>query len=309
MTDIDKELQIGGKQPDFDVHDAQDMKDPQIAIATGEADGVALGVTQKITRISSILTVLVSGLALWSDGYNSQIIGYMNPLFTELYKEGMSSTIKTRLSNSYLIGEIFGMLFCGFLIDRLGRRAGIVFATSFLILGIVIATAAHGTSQLGLFWCMIVGRGVAGFGAGGEYSCCAAASVEAADETPVVRRRRGILVALSTNFAIDLGFVGAGIVALIVLAAYNERVSSGVWRVSFGLGLVLPVLLFFFRMRIINSTQYRKHAIKRRIPYWLALKKYWRPLIGCAGAWFAYDFVTYPFGISSLRQIKIPTVC
>lgn len=29
----------------------------------------------------------------------------MEPLFTDLYKEGMSSTIKTRLSNSYLIGE------------------------------------------------------------------------------------------------------------------------------------------------------------------------------------------------------------
>lgn len=81
----------------------------------------------------------------------------------------MSKTIKTRLSNSYLIGEIFGMLFFGFLIDRIGRRTGIVFATLFLVLGIVLATAAHGTSQLGMFWMMIVARGIAGFGAGGEY--------------------------------------------------------------------------------------------------------------------------------------------
>ena len=81
----------------------------------------------------------------------------------------MSSIIKTRLSNAYLIGEIFGMLFFGFVIDKIGRRTGIVFATFFLILGIVLATAAHGTSQLGMFWMMIVGRGVAGFGAGGEF--------------------------------------------------------------------------------------------------------------------------------------------
>jgi MFS family permease len=66
-----------------------------------------------------------------------------------LYKNGISSEIKTRLSNSYLIGEIFGMLFFGMIIDRLGRRTGIVFATIFLILGIVLATAAHGESQLG----------------------------------------------------------------------------------------------------------------------------------------------------------------
>lgn len=65
------------------------------------------------------------------------------------YKDGMSSTMKSRLSNSYLIGEIFGMLFFGVLIDRIGRRTGIVAATAFLILGIVLATAAHGNSQLG----------------------------------------------------------------------------------------------------------------------------------------------------------------
>ena len=93
---------------------------------------------------------------------------YMEPLFTDLYKDGMSSIIKTRLSNAYLIGEIFGMLFFGFVIDKIGRRTGIVFATFFLVLGIVLATAAHGTTQLGMFWMMIVARGIAGFGAGGE---------------------------------------------------------------------------------------------------------------------------------------------
>lgn len=92
----------------------------------------------------------------------------MEPLFTELYKEGMSSIIKTRLSNAYLIGEIFGMLFFGFVIDKIGRRSGIVFATFFLVLGVVLATAAHGTTELGMFWMMIVARGVAGFGAGGK---------------------------------------------------------------------------------------------------------------------------------------------
>lgn len=63
----------------------------------------------KVTRISSILTVLVSGVALFSDGYNAQIskcsddktkpimrlqaylrltmisvVGYMEPLFSDL---------------------------------------------------------------------------------------------------------------------------------------------------------------------------------------------------------------------------------
>jgi MFS family permease len=73
----------------------------------------------------------------------------MEPLFSVLYKDGMSSTIKARLSNSYLIGEIFGMLFFGVLIDRIGRRTGVITATAFLVLGVVLATAAHGNTQLG----------------------------------------------------------------------------------------------------------------------------------------------------------------
>lgn len=100
-----------------------------------------------------------------------------------------------------------------------------------------------------------------------------------------------MLVAVATDFAIDLGFVVAGIVALIVLAAYHENLSDGVWRVSLGLGFILPVLLLFFRLRLINSTQYRKHAIKQNIPYWLAIKRYWRPLMGVSLSWFMYDFV------------------
>lgn len=136
-------------------------------------------------KTSGILTVMVAGLALFSDGYNAQIsmlsvipfgsqmliprsrlhgASFLHTVsFTRYpydggsgintavysYKSGMSSTIKARLSNSYLIGEIFGMLFFGVLIDRMGRRTGIIAATLFLVLGVVLATAAHGTTQLG----------------------------------------------------------------------------------------------------------------------------------------------------------------
>ena len=37
-----------------------------------------------IIHVSSILSVLVAGVALFSDGYNAQIIGYMEPLFSDL---------------------------------------------------------------------------------------------------------------------------------------------------------------------------------------------------------------------------------
>ena len=59
----------------------------------------------------------------------------------------------------------------------------------------------------------------------------------------------------------------------------------------------LPLAIFIFRYRLADSPQYRKHAIKQNIPYLLALKLYWKPLLGCSLAWFLYDAVVYPFNL------------
>lgn len=50
---------------------------------------------------------------------------------------------------------------------------------------------------------------------------------------------------------------------------------------------------------MLNSKLYRRGAIKRRVPYKLIIKYYWKSLLGTAGAWFLYDFVTFPNGTFS----------
>lgn len=117
-------------------------------------------------RPAGKIDVLIQGVALFSDGYNIQIIGYMNTVLAKLYPKQMTAEVKTRLSNSILIGDVFGMLFFGLCIDRFGRRVGIILTTLFLVFGIILATASHGTTVEGMFWMMVIGRGVAGVGAG-----------------------------------------------------------------------------------------------------------------------------------------------
>ncbi|KAH7025057.1 major facilitator superfamily domain-containing protein [Microdochium trichocladiopsis] len=243
------------------------------------------------------LDVLVQGAALFSDGYNIQIIGYMNSVLAKLYPAQMTTEVKTRLSNSILIGDVFGMIIFGLCIDRFGRRIGIILTTVFLVLGIILATAAHGATIEGMLWMMVIGRGVAGVGAGGEYTVCTSQAVECADSTPAMKKRRGMLVAVATNAAIISGFVASSIVSLIVLAAYGGEAHEGVWRICMGIGIVLPLFIFVFRMRLADSEQYKKHAIQHKVPYKLALKFYWKPLLGCCSAWFLYDFVVYPFNL------------
>jgi MFS family permease len=111
----------------------------------------------------------------------------------------MTTVMKTRLTNSLLIGDIFGMLFFGIAADRIGRRWGIIGCTVLLVGGVILATAAHGKTVDGMLWMMVVshlrpslsaadesqiGRGVAGVGAGGEYAVCTTSSIEAAEEAP-----------------------------------------------------------------------------------------------------------------------------
>ncbi|KAK2025672.1 MFS general substrate transporter [Colletotrichum zoysiae] len=266
-------------------------------LSSAEQDEISSQEPQAPIRTAGKLDVLIQGVALFSDGYNIQIIGYMNTVLTKLYPKQMTNEVKTRLSNSILIGDIFGMLLFGLCIDKFGRKVGIIMTTLFLVMGIVIATAAHGVTVEGMFWMMVIGRGVAGVGAGGEYTVCTSQALECADSTEAMRRRRGLLVAVSTNAAIISGFVGSSIVSLIVIAAYNGEPHDAIWRICFGVGIFLPLAIFFFRMRLVDSQQYQKHAIQKNIPYWLAIKFYWRPLLGCCSAWFLYDAVVYPFNL------------
>ncbi|KAK1984887.1 major facilitator superfamily domain-containing protein [Colletotrichum cereale] len=273
------------------------LKNDIDVFSSAERDDVSSQEPEAPARTAGKLDVLIQGVALFSDGYNIQIIGYMNTVLAKLYPKQMTNEVKTRLSNSILVGDIFGMLLFGLCIDKFGRRVGIILTTLFLVLGIVIATAAHGVTVEGMFWMMVIGRGVAGVGAGGEYTVCTSQALECADSTEAMRRRRGMLVAVSTNAAIISGFVGSSIVSLIVIAAYNGEPHDGIWRICFGIGIFLPLVIFFFRMRLVDSQQYRKHAIQKNVPYWLAIKFYWKPLLGCCSAWFLYDAVVYPFNL------------
>ena len=93
------------------------------------------------------------------------------------------------------------MLFFGFCIDRLGRRIGVIATTIFLVFGIVRATASHGNTVTGMFWMMIISRGITGLGAGGKYAVCTAQALESADGSRGLRKKRGFLIAVSTNLA------------------------------------------------------------------------------------------------------------
>ncbi|KAI1870284.1 uncharacterized protein JN550_005212 [Neoarthrinium moseri] len=308
---MDRELATGPQHKSLGVGRVSDEKKDAHQVTMGPGDvEIALAEQQVKTYYSKLsvwLMVLFSGLAIGSDGYNAAVIGNVELLLAILYPDALTTSIYQRLSNAFLIGMIVGMLLFGVVVDQLGRKTGAVATTILLVLGIVLSAAANGTDPTGLFWMMIIARGIAGVGAGGEYPVSGAGAAEATDENGTMRKRRGFMFAMLADLSASLGYVWGGLVPLLLLLCVGQKEEHYdiVWRTSFALGLVPPVVIFWFRMRMAVSTAYRKSSMrKQRTPYLLAFKRYWRPFIGGAATWFLYNWISIPFGIFSSTIIS-----
>ncbi|KAG5358077.1 putative metabolite transport protein [Yarrowia sp. B02] len=252
-------------------------------------------------RIADAFTVLAAGFALISDGYQNSLMTMMNVTFKERYGAHVyNSTVSTRVSNALLVGEVIGMVVIGLTCDYMGRKTAIVITTILIVIGGIMAAASHGKTTDGMFWMLVVSRGVIGFGSGGEYPAASTSASEAANETHL-RKKRGAIFVLCTNLPLSFGNPFCVIVFLIVYAAcgFKGQHLSTVWRTCMGIGCIWPLSVFYFRLKMAQPRLYTKSAIKKAVPYWLILKFYWRTIIGTAGTWFIYDFVVFPNGVFS----------
>ena len=119
------------------------------------------------SRLSMVMMVVFSGLAIGSDGFNASIIGNIELLMAVIYPKSLTTAVAARLSNAFMVGMIIGMLSFGYISDKLGRKTGAVLTTTILVLGIALSAGASGLTEDGMFWMLIIARGIAGVGAGG----------------------------------------------------------------------------------------------------------------------------------------------
>jgi MFS family permease len=232
-----------------------------------------------------------------SDGYQNNLMTMSNVLFKQEYPDQYTSAVSTRVSNALLVGEVLGQVVIGLTCDYMGRKAAIIVTTAMIVIGGILATASNGPTIQGMFWMMTVARGIVGFGTGGEYPASSTSASEAANEHTL--KQRGPIFILVTNLPLSFGGPFAVICFLIVFSACHGSHFSTVWRVCFAIGCIWPLTVFYFRVRMLNSKLYRKSAIKKNVPYGLIIRYYWKNIIGTAGAWFLYDFVTFPNGVFS----------
>lgn len=275
---------------------------PKIVDAEHNAQGLRRSQRVLHKDWKTYFNIICAGVALMSDGYQNNLMTAANLVFAAKYPTQYTSSWSTRVSNALLVGEIVGMVAIGLTCDLMGRKSAIVFTTVCLVVGGILATAAHGKTTEGMFWMLTIARGLVGFGAGGEYATSSTSASEAANEA--VHRRGGVFV-MVTNFPLSMGGPFAISIFLIVwVAAGGYSHLSTVWRVSFGIGCIWPLLIFVFRWRMALTELWKKSSMKHNYPVVLGVRYYWKRLIGVCSCWFLYDFITFPNGIFSATIIQ-----
>lgn len=252
----------------------------------------------KKQRLIHIIAIVASGFALVSDGYQNNAMSMLNKLFPALYgSEAYDAKVSTRVSNASLVGTIIGQVGMGIGCDYMGRKWSILFGTVLLVVGSLLCAASHGSSVSGMFWMLTVMRGMVGVGVGSEYPSASVSANEAANE--YTRKRRGGLMVLVTNLPLSLGGPFASIIFLIVYAICGKNHLEAIWRTMFALGCFWPLSIFYFRWKMATNELFKKGRFQSKIPLWLVIKFNWKSLLGTCGAWFMFDFVTFPNGIFS----------
>ncbi|MGH3423572.1 MAG: MFS transporter [Nocardioidaceae bacterium] len=143
----------------------------------------------------------------------------------------------------YIVGACLGALFFGQLTDRFGRKKLFM-----LTLGVyIIATVA--TAFAFAPWYFYLARFVTGAGIGGEY-----AAINSAIDELIPARVRG-RVDLTINGSYWVGSAAGAAVALLLLDPSILPTDLG-WRVAFGLGAVLGLLVLLVRRNVPESPRW-----------------------------------------------------
>lgn len=114
--------------------------------------------------------------------------------------------------------------------------------------------------------------------------------------------RRGPVYVTATTFVTCWGGPVCIFVYLMTLLGSNNNLYTAYVAVN-AISVILPLFVFLFRLRMADSTLFRRSNFKStktvKIPLWLILKRYWVRLLGTGGAFFIYDFVNFPNSIMS----------
>jgi len=194
------------------------------------------------TRFHTLL-VLALGITWLLDGLEVTLAGSVSGALKDSPALQMSNTDIGLAGAVYIAGAVLGALFFGWLTDRLGRRK-LFFITLFLYIAATAATALSWN-----LWSFLLFRFLTGAGIGGEYT---AINSTIQEFTPA--RFRG-WVDLTVNGTFWIGAALGAVGAIVLLDGHWVSTDLG-WRLCFGIGAVLGLIIVWMRLWIPESPRW-----------------------------------------------------
>lgn len=265
---------------------------------------------QKITHYHWRM-VITAGMGFFTDAYDLFVIGVVTAILMPLWH--LSTTQLAVLNGAALASAGLGAIVFGWFADKFGRRKMYGVEVAILFLGAILSAVSPS------FTCLLIARIIVGFGIGGDYPTSAVIASESANQ-----KNRGFLVLLV--FAMQaLGLIIGPLIASLFLALHMP--DTTVWRLLLAFGAIPAASVFYLRRRLAETphfllSQQSPIVVSRVVSELtghhddevaitptltkqkLLSKKWFKCLIGTAGAWFLLDVAFYGNGVSSLLIMK-----
>jgi MFS family permease len=177
------------------------------------------------------------------DGLEVTLAGSLGGILTRHETLGLTDTQVGASASCYLAGAVVGALFFGYVTDRLGRKK-LFFVTVTVYL---VATALSALSWNFISYSIF--RAITGAGIGGEY-----AAINSAIDELIPARVRG-RVDLMINGSYWVGAALGSSATLVLLDPRRLPIWLG-WRLAFGIGAIIGLVVIFFRQWIPESPRW-----------------------------------------------------
>ena len=187
--------------------------------------------------------VIALGITWIIDGLEVTLVGAIGGVLTEKETLNFTEAQVGLQGTAYLFGAVLGALVFGYLTDKLGRKK--LFTVT---LGLYLV-AAFATGFAWDFWSFAVFRFFTGAGIGGEYS-----AINSAIDELIPARVRG-RVDLAINGSYWIGAAVGSLSTLVILDPSILPINLG-WRVGFGIGAVLGLIIIFYRNHVPESPRW-----------------------------------------------------
>ena len=191
------------------------MADQPVVPVSRLLDERGLGAFQITLLIWSLFLVLI-------DGYDIAAIAFAAPHLVKAW--GVAPKALGPVFSASLVGILFGSAMFGYIGDRYGRKASLIWAN--LVFGVFTLAAAYATNLEQMFWLRLL----AGLGIGGVIPNVVAINAESAP-----RRLRATLAIIAVGF-VPLGGAIPGFITAALVPAHG-------WQIIFMIGGIVPIVV------------------------------------------------------------------